>query len=292
MEYLCHILVLLAIYAVLASSLDLLAGHAGLLSIAHAGFYGLGAYTSALLAVQFGIPFFVGVPAGMAVAALISFIVSVPSLRLHDDYFVIATFGFQMILFSVFNNWMELTRGPLGIAGIPQPIISSWHVDSHLDFLILAAGFTAFAYLVVYLLTSSPFGRVLHAIREDDVFAKAHGKNTLYFKVTAFAVSAALAAMAGSLYAHYITYIDPTSFTIMESILIISMVIVGGAGSLWGPLVGAFVLVSLPEALRFLGLPSAAAANLRQIIYGTLLVVMMMVRPRGLMGKYSFAKQS
>ena len=131
---------------------------------------------------------------------------------------------------------------------------------------------------------------MLHAIREDEVFAKAHGKNTLYFKVTAFAVSAALAAMAGSLYAHYITYIDPTSFTVMESILIISMVIIGGAGSTWGPLVGAFVLVTLPEALRFIGLPSAVAANLRQIIYGSLLVIMMMFRPRGLVGKYGFSK--
>jgi branched-chain amino acid transport system permease protein len=226
----------------------------------------------------------------MGVAVLISFIVSFPSLRLHDDYFVIATFGFQMILFSIFNNWMDLTRGPLGIPGIPQPIIFGWHVTSHLDFLVLAAAFACFAYFVVYRLTSSPFGRVLHAIREDEVFAKAYGKNTLYFKVTAFAVSAALAASAGSLYAHYITYIDPTSFTVMESILIISMVIIGGAGSLWGPLVGAFVLVTLPEALRFVGLPSAVAANLRQIIYGSLLVIMMMFRPRGLVGKYGFSK--
>lgn len=288
MDYLLHVLVLAMIFTVLAVSLDLLAGQSGFLSIAHAGFYGLGAYTSALLAVHFEIPFFVSVIAGMAVAALISFIVSVPSLRLHDDYFVIATFGFQMILFSVFNNWMDLTRGPLGIPGIPQPVIFGWHIDSHLDFLILAAGFAAFAYAVVYFLTSSPFGRVLHVIREDEVFARALGKNTLYFKVTAFAISAALAATAGSLYAHYVTYIDPTSFTVMESILIISMVIIGGAGSLWGPLVGALVLVVLPEALRFVGLPSAVAANVRQIIYGALLVAMMMFRPRGLMGEIQF----
>ena len=163
-------------------------------------------------------------------------------------------------------------------------------MDSHLEFLALAASFASFAYFAVYRITSSPFGRVLHAIREDEVFVRAHGKNTLYFKVVAFAVSAALASMAGSLYAHYITYIDPTSFTVMESILIISMVIIGGAGSLWGPLIGAVVLVTLPEALRFVGLPSAVAANLRQIIYGSLLVIMMMFRPRGLMGKYGFNK--
>lgn len=290
MDYLLHILILAAIYAVLAVSLDLLAGHGGFLSIAQAGFYGLGAYVSALLAAQFGAPFVIGVLAGMAVAALVSFIVSLPSLRLHDDYFVIATFGFQMILFSIFNNWMDVTRGPLGIPGIPQPVIFGWKVDSHLEFLLLSALFASFAYFVVYLLTSSPFGRVLHAIREDEVFAQSLGKNTLRFKVTAFAVSAALAAMAGSLYAHYITYIDPTSFTVMESILVISMVIIGGVGSLWGPLVGAVVLVTLPEALRFVGLPSSVAANLRQIIYGVLLVVMMMVRPKGLVGKYGFGR--
>jgi branched-chain amino acid transport system permease protein len=290
MDYLLHVLVLVGVYAVLAISLDLLVGQSGFLSLIQAGFYGLGAYTSALLTIQLGAPFLSGLLAGMLVAALISCIVSLPSLRLHDDYFVIATFGFQVVLFNVFNNWMGLTRGPLGIPGISQPVIFGWHVDTHLEFLILSGAFAGFAYLTVYRIISSPFGRVLHAIREDEVFSKAHGKNTLYFKVTAFAVSAALAASAGSLYAHYITFIDPTSFTVMESILIISMVIIGGAGSLWGPLVGAVVLVTLPEALRFIGFPSGIAANLRQIIYGSLLVLMMVFRPRGLVGKYGFSK--
>lgn len=290
MEYILHIAILAGIFSILAISLDLLVGYGGFLSVSHAAFYGLGAYTSGLVAVRFGLSFPTGVLAGMVVAVLISFVVSLPSLRLHDDYFVIATFGFQMIIFTIFNNWMEVTRGPLGIPGIPQPVIFGWRVTSHLDFLILAAAFACFAYLVVYRLMSSPFGRVLHAIREDEVFAKALGKNALYFKVSAFAVSAALAASAGSLYAHYITFIDPTSFTVMESILIISMVIIGGAGSTWGPLVGAVVLVALPEVLRFVGLPSAVAANLRQIIYGSLLVIMMMFRPRGLVGKYGFNK--
>lgn len=290
MDYTLHILVVLAIYVTLCISLDLVAGHTGLLSIAQAAFYGLGAYTSALLTVRFETPFLVCIVAGATVATLISFFVSLPSLRLRDDYFVIATFGFQMILFSVFNNWINLTRGPMGIPGIRQPVIFGWHVASQLDFLILAVIFTCFAYFVVHRLTSSPFGRVLHAIREDEVFAQALGKCTFRFKVTAFAVSAALAASAGSLYSYYMTYIDPTSFTVTESILIISMVIIGGASSLWGPLIGAVVLVMLPEALRFVALPSAAAANLRQIIYGSLLVIMVLFRPRGLVGKYGFNK--
>jgi branched-chain amino acid transport system permease protein len=289
-EYLLHILILVGIYTVLAVSLDLLAGHTGLVSIAHAALYGLGAYTSALLAVHFGAPFLAGVLAGMAVAALASVVVSLPSLRLHDDYFVIATFGFQMILFSIFNNWMDLTRGPLGIPGIPEPTIFGWIIKSHIGFVGLTVVFAATAYMVVSRLSTSPFGRVLRAIREDEVFAQAMGKNTLRFKVTAFAVSAALAASAGSLYAHYITYIDPISFTVMESILVISMVIIGGAGSRWGPVIGAIVLVTLPEALRFLGFPSAVAANLRQVIYGILLVLMMVVRPQGLVGRYGFGR--
>jgi len=290
MEYILHVLVLVTIYTVLAVSLDLLAGQTGLLSIAHAAFYGLGAYASALLAVRWGAGFLLGVFGGMVFAAFVSFAVSLPSLRLHDDYFVIATFGFQMILFSIFNNWVELTRGPLGIPGIPQAVIFGWHVDTHGKFLVLSSVFAALAYLTVWRLATSPFGRVLHAIREDEVFAKSLGKNTLYFKVAAFAVSAALAASAGSLYAHYITYIDPTSFSVMESILVISIVIIGGAGSTWGPLIGAVVLVTLPEALRFIGLPSSVAANLRQIFYGALLVFMMMFRPRGLVGRYRFGR--
>jgi branched-chain amino acid transport system permease protein len=290
MDYALHIVVLFCIYTSLAVSLDILTGHTGLLSITQAAFFGLGAYTSALFATRLGAPFLFGVLAGILLAALISFVISLPSLRLHDDYFVIATFGFQVIVFSTFNNRVELTGGPLGIPGIPQPVILGWPVNTQIKFVAVAAVFAWIVFLVANRITKSPFGRVLHAIREDEVFAKALGKNTLYFKVTAFAASAALAATAGSLYAHYISYIDPTSFTVMESILVISMVIIGGSGSMWGPLVGAVLLVTLPEALRFVGLPSAAAANLRQIIYGSLLVIMMMFRPRGLVGKYGFTK--
>jgi branched-chain amino acid transport system permease protein len=290
LEYIYHIIVLVGIYTVLAVSLDLLAGHAGLVSMSQAAFYGLGAYSAALSAVRLKAPFVVSVLSGMLVATVVSLVISLPSLRLHHDYLVIATFAFQMIVFSIFNNWMDLTNGPLGISGIPQPLVFGWTVKSHLDFLILVAIFAAVAYLVVHQIVKSPFGRVLHAIREDEIFANASGKNTVHFKVLAFAVSTALAALAGSFYAHYITYIDPSSFTVTESILILSMVIIGGAGSLWGPLVGAVVLVTLPEALRFIGLPGSVAANLRQIFYGSLLVIMMMFRPRGLVGRYGFGR--
>jgi branched-chain amino acid transport system permease protein len=290
MEYLEHILVLICIYSILAISLDLLAGHTGLLSVSHAAFYGLGAYASALLSVQFGASFPVGVLVGIGIASVGSLVVSLPSLRLQDDYFVIATFGLQVIIFSIFNNWTSVTQGTAGIAGIPQPIILGWTVRSQSAFLVVSAAFAGFAYLIVSRISSSPFGRVLRAIREDEVLAKAFGKNTFRFKLTVFAVSASIAAMAGSLYAHYVTFIDPTTFTVTESILVISMVIIGGAGSRFGPVIGAVVLVTFPEILRFLGLPIPVAANLRQMIYGSLLVVMMMFRPRGLVGKYGFGR--
>ncbi len=290
MIYLLHIGVVAAIYVLLAVSLDIVAGRTGLLSLAHAAFYGIGAYTSALMSVRLHVPFLVAMLAGMLMATLLSFVVSLPSLRLHDNYFVIATFGFEMIVFSVLNNWTQLTNGPLGIVSIPSPTIGGLIIDSDAKFLVLVSSFVAIAYLVVYRITTSPFCRVLYAIREDEVFAQALGKNTLRFKVSVFALSGMFAAMAGSLYAHYITFIDPTSFTVMESIFVLSIVIIGGAGSLWGPIGGAVVLVTVPEALRFMGLPESVAANLRQMMYGSLLVVTMVFRPRGLMGRYDFRR--
>lgn len=290
MDYLIHILILVGIYAVLARSLDLLAGYTGLLSMAQGAFFGLGAYTSALLAVRAGASFPVGLLAGMSLAALASLMVSLPSLRLHDDYFVMATFGYQLIVYSVFNNCVALTRGPLGIPGIPPPAIFGLTFRAPTACLLLVGLCAAIAYLVVCLLTRVAYGRVLRAIREDEVLAQSLGKNTLRFKASAFMVSAALAASAGSLYAHYVTYISPASFGIMESILVLSMLVIGGAGSFWGPLVGAAVLVTLPEALRFVGMPSAVAANVRQILYGAALVGFMLWRPQGLLGEYTFEK--
>ncbi len=293
MEYLIlNTLFFIGIYIVLSVSLDLLLGQAGILSVAHAAFYGLGAYTSALLTVNLGVPFLIAILVGMVVASLLSFVISLLSLRLHDDYFVIATFAFQIILFSVFNNWVSLTGGSLGIQNIPSPSILGLRIESRYGFVALSLGLAAFTYIVVRRVSISPFGRVLRAIREDEIFAQSLGKNTLMFKVLTFAISAALAASAGSLYAHYSVNIDSTSFTLLESILIISMVIIGGAGSIWGPAVGAMLLVIFPEILRYLGLPNSVAANWRQILYGALIVVMMLIRPRGLFGHFNLGRRS
>lgn len=268
MEYLLHILILIGIYIILSVSLNLISGYTGLLSVAHAAFYGIGAYVAALLALQFKTHFLVNLLCGALLAGLFGIIVALPSLRIHDDYFVIATFAFQVLTFSVLNNWVALTGGPLGLPGIPQPVLFGMAISSHLQFLLLVSCFAALTFLIAQRLVHSPYGRVLKAIREDEVFAASLGKDVTKYKIQIFIVGASLASVAGGLYAYYITFIDPTSFTVVEAIFIISIVIIGGTGSLWGSVVGAAMLVVIPEMLRFLGMPSAIAANIRQILYG------------------------
>jgi branched-chain amino acid transport system permease protein len=288
MEYLLHIFILIGIYIIAAASLNLVAGYTGLLSVAHAAFYGVGAYVVALMGLKLGVSFWISLPCAMLVATLLGAVVAMPSLRLHDDYFVLATFGLQVIMTSVMNNWVKFTGGPLGLPGIPQPTLFGITLSAQWQMLLIVWILAALSFWLLCRLVRAPFGRVLRAIREDEVFTQSLGKSVTGFKVKAFVIGAALAAVAGSLYAIYITFIDPTSFTVQESIFMLAIVIVGGAGNLWGSVIGAVVLVSLPELLRFVGLPSAIAANVRQILYGGLLVVMMLWRPQGLLGEYRF----
>ena len=292
MDYFLHILILICIYIILASSLNLISGYTGLLSISHAAFYGIGAYVAALMSLRLESNFLLNILCAIIISGIFGAIVGFPSLRIRDDYFVIATFAFQIITFSILNNLTSFTGGPMGLPGIPQPVLFGLKISSHEQFLLLVGFFTVCVFLICRRIVISPFGRVLKTIREDEVFAAASGKNVAFYKVMIFVIGAGMAAIAGSMYAYYISFIDPTSFTVMESIFIISIVIIGGAGSLWGPVVGAIVLVALPEVLRFLGMPSSIAANMRQIIYGALLVVFMMWRPQGFMGEYSFTQDT
>jgi branched-chain amino acid transport system permease protein len=263
-------------------------GYTGLLSIAHAAFFGIGAYVTGLMALRLGSPFLINLLCASVISGLLGGLVGIPSLRIRDDVFVIATFAFQVIVFSILNNWTSYTGGPMGLPSIPKPAILGWHVSSHYEFLLLVGGLAAVIVRGCSCIVNSPFGRVLMAIREDEVFSKASGKNVAAYKISIFIVGSALAAIAGVLYAYYISFIDPTSFTVMESIFIISVVIIGGAGTLWGPVVGAVILVILPELLRFIGFPGSLLANIRQILYGGLLAVFILWRPHGLMGKYGF----
>ncbi len=288
MDYFLQIFILINIYIIIAISLNLITGYMGILSIAHAGFYGIGAYVTALMSVHLNSSFFVNLPFAILVACLVALIIAIPSLRIHHDFLVIATFGFQIILFSIFNNWSTLTNGPLGISGIDRIQVFGLVVDSNFEYLIFTLIFSVSIYFIVKRIVESPFGRVIKAIREDELFAQALGKNVTKYKIIIFLMGGSIAAIAGTLYAHYFTFIDPSSFTITESIFMISIVIIGGAGRLSGSILGAIVLVIIPESLRFLGIPTAFAANMRQILYGALLVLFMIFRPKGFIGEYEF----
>jgi len=290
MSLILHLAVLVNIYAVIAISLNLVAGFGGMLSLSHAAFYGIGAYTTALLTLRLDWGFLPTLAAGAVLSALVAVALGAIVLRLKEELFVIATFALQLVLQNVMLNWTELTNGPLGIANIPRPVIFGWRVTDIWEFAIIGACLLGGALWLVTRLVRSPFGRVLQAIREDEVLARSQGHDVEYFKVVSFVLSAGLAAVGGSLYAVYYSYIDPGSFSIHESILILAMVIIGGAASVWGPVVGAAILVCLPEILRFVGLPTDIAAHLRQVIYGLCIAAIMLWRPRGIMGREAFGR--
>ncbi|HEX6748085.1 MAG TPA: branched-chain amino acid ABC transporter permease [Longimicrobium sp.] len=289
MSYLLHLLIMLGIYAILAWSLNLLVGYAGLLSLCHAAFFGLGAYTSALSMVNLGAGFWLAVILAVTLNLLLSFAISLPSLRLRGDYFVLASLGFQAVVFAVLYNWVDLTHGPYGISGIPRPTLFGIVIDSPATLALFTGTVSAGCGGLLYLVGHSPYGRTLKTIREDEVAATALGKNVTVFKVSAFALASGFAAVAGALFASQLRYVDPTSFTLLESVFILSILVIGGAGNFSGPLAGTALMVTLPEALRFLGLPDAVAANLRQVIYGLLIILLMRFRPQGLIGEYRFA---
>jgi len=286
MEYLLHILVITGIYIILTLSLNLLVGYTGLAALGHAAFSCVGAYASALLALNYGLSPWLGLLIGAVAAAVLGAFIGVPSLRLKGDYLALATFGFGVIVYSVAKNWVSVTRGPMGLPGIPAFSIFGFQLSDIWQYLVLVAVFVLVTYFVINRIVTSPFGRVLRGIREDEIAALAMGKNINKYKIIVFIVGAFFAGIAGSLYAHYITFIDPSSFTVMESITILLMVVFGGMGSLSGSFVGAAVLVIFPEMLRFLGMPSSIAAPLRQMIYGLLLILLMLKRPQGILGTY------
>ena len=286
MEYLLHILVITGVYVILTLSLNLVVGHTGLAALGHAAFSCVGAYASALLALNYGISPWLGLLIGACSAAVLGCIVGIPYLRIKGDYLAIATFGLGVIVYSVAKNWVSVTRGPMGLPGIPGFSIVGIQLSEVWAYLILVIVFVLLTYFVIRRVVESPFGRILRGIREDETASLAMGKNVNKHKIMVFVIGAFFAGIAGSLYAHYVTFIDPSSFTVMESITILLMVVFGGMGSLGGSFVGAAVLVIFPELLRFLGMPSSVAAPLRQMIYGALLIVLMLKRPQGILGKY------
>ena len=287
-EFAIHLLILSGIYALLAVSLDLVVGYTGLLSITHASFYVLGAYVTALLLTVFGVNFFLSIIVGMIITALVALLIGLVLSKFDGDYYALVSFGFNIILFSVFLNWQEVTRGPLGIPGIDKPSLFGFEFSGSFSFLILTFVLAGAVYLIGRYIVNSSFGRVLKAIREDEEAISVFGYNTLYFKLAIFVIAAALAAVGGSLFASYITFIDPSTFTLLESIFILAIIILGGLSNIRGAVLGAFLLIIIPELLRFVGFPSEIAAQMRQVLYGAILILLMLYRPQGMIGEYIF----
>ncbi len=210
---------------------------------------------------------------------------SIPTNKLKGDYLALATIAFTFVVYVVSLNWVSLTRGPLGLPGIPKPSIFGLSFSSNLMFLILVAVITIVVYFIIKRVTSSPFGKVLEATRDNELATKVLGKNTFKIKSISLALSAVLAGIAGSLYAHYITYIDPSSFSMMQITPILCMVIIGGLASLRGTIIATIILTLLPEPLRFIGFSSSVVGPMRQIIYALILLIILVYKPKGFFGK-------
>ena len=274
------------IYILLVLSANLPIGMANLLTLGQAAFYGIGAYIRAFFLMQFNLPFVIVVLAVMLLTGLFSYLVSFASIKLKGDYFVLATLGFQMIVYTVLYNWTDITHGPYGVPGIPSvKLLGIWSISGVWGYFFLT---TVVSILVAYLFKTikySPYGRILRALRNDEHSVAAMGRNPVAFKSWAFFLSAAFSGLAGLIYASYVSYIDPTSFTLDESIFIISALFIGGTGNIRGPIFGALFVVVLPEILRFVGMPDTIAANMRQIIYGLALIIIMYFRPQGVCGE-------
>lgn len=288
MNYLLHNIVMISVYAILAMSLNLLLGYTGMLSLCHAAFAAAGAYTSAMLATQLGWSFPAAAALSMVVAALLAALVGLPTLRFRGDFFVLATIGFQTIIYTFLYNAVSLTGGPYGISGIPRPSWLGFAATSLPTLAALAFSSAVFSLLFFLWLSRLPYGLTLQTIRDDEIAAEALGRNAYAYKSSAFIIGAAMAAFAGSLYGSYVTYIDPTSFNLDQSILILTAVVIGGAGNIRGPILGASLILILPELLRSVDILGTSAPNARQIIYGFLIVMMMRFRPQGIAGRYAF----
>lgn len=286
MDWILHMGIMLGIYLLLVLSANLPIGMANLLTMCQAAFYGIGAYIGTYFLMQFNLPFIIIALLVMLITGLSSCIVSLASVKLREDYFILASLGFQMIVYTILYNWTDLTRGPFGIPGIPRiALFGQLQLSGMWDYFILTSLVSIAACYLFKRIKYSPYGRVLKAMRNDELSVKALGRNTVLFKSWAFFLSAAFSGLAGLFYASYTSYIDPTSFTLDESIFIVSALFIGGVGNIRGPIAGALFVVLMPELLRMVGLPDTISANLQQIFYGLALVFVVFFRPRGICGE-------
>ncbi|NYT80208.1 branched-chain amino acid ABC transporter permease [Alcaligenaceae bacterium] len=277
MEYLVALSVLVGLYVILSSSFNLIIGFGGLISIAHPIFFALGAYTVGVLSTTAEVHPVIAVIAGGGVALAGSFMLSIPSLRISGDYLLITSIGFQLGLIEIIKN-LGFLGGASGLGGIPNVI-----EDHRTGTFAIITGVTALVVvLLIRALVRGPYGRAIQAMRDDELAFAALGRHAMTMKIAIFALGSGVAGIAGGIYAYYYQYITPDQFMILQSGMILTMVVVGGMGSVWGPVVGAVLMLLLPEAITFLNLPSSVMGPLQGIIFTLLVILFLFLRPQGL----------
>jgi len=288
MNYLIHILIFLQIYIILAFSLNIKTGYGGMFSLCQAVFYGTGAYVTAILLLN-GFNFIFALVIAILINVLFNgIVVFYLAKRLRELYFTLATLAFQIIFYGIIYNWIKLTNGPYGITGIPKPIICNIEFSSPISFLLISTFFVLLTIIFFYFFHKTYLSKMIEATRDDEIWVNSLGKNPNRYKFVSIALSVIFATISGALYASYISYIDPSSFTINESILILTMVLIGGSGNIYGPITGAAIYILLPEFLRFLNFPDHLAANFQMILYALILLLIIRFKPSGLFGKFEF----
>lgn len=282
--YIISVAIFVGIWVTLALSLNILTGYAGQVSLGHAAFFGIGAYTSAILSLKYGLPFWVDFLGAIVVTGLVGMVLGLPSLRVRHDFLVLATMGINFVIVAVFK-YIDFFGGAMGLINIPAPSIFGYSFRGGIPYLLLVWAFATFTWLVSWYVSKTWVGLAFHTVRIDEDAAAAIGVSVPRFKIYAFAISSALAGGAGCLYGHFIGSLFPDTFVFVESIVVLSMVIFGGVGTLRGPILGAIILKAAPELLRFV-------QDYRFTIYGALLVLMMLFQPMGLIGDDSFLWRS
>jgi branched-chain amino acid transport system permease protein len=285
LAYLLNLATLICINAILAVTLNFILGYAGIFSLAHAIFFGIGAYTAAYLGLQFGSSLLVVLPVAMAVSGLLSLVLALPALRVRGEYFVAASLGLQVLGVTVFAEWKSVTGGVGGLSAIPPALIFGYEIVGPFETLALAVSCLLIIIAVTTGLLTSSFGRNLRAIRDSESAAYASGKNVAAIKTLAVVVSSALAAVGGVLYAFYMSFVNVESFTLDTSVLLMAMIIIGGTGTVLGPIVGAVLLMVLPSLFSYMSfLPQTEIGSIQQIVYGLAMVLLMIYRPGGIAG--------
>lgn len=263
------------IYVCLGLGLNIVIGLAGLLDLGYIAFYGVGAYTYAILSINYGLSFWLCLPIAAVIAAIAGCIIGYPTLRMRGDYLAIVTLGFGEIVRLILNNWMSLTNGPNGILSIPRPELFGYTFRSLSSMYYIILGLAVLTILAVYRLNYSRIGRAWEAIREDETAAELMGVNTFLLKLLAYAMGATFAGFAGAFFAARMKFVGPESFTFLESAMVLAMVILGGMGSIPGVILGVLALVALPELFREFQL-------YRMLVFGGAMTLMMLVRPAGI----------